>query len=267
MKLLSHLSPDGDGLPEPADARRLALGFEAWNEVLALAPNDPEGDLARHWSEAPSGKRLLASIFGNSPFLTGIAAKEWAFLTRLVEQGPDPIFGEIAAGIEKTEDLGEDTAAVMRRLRIARRRVALVAALAELGGVWSLEQQTAALSRFAEAALGAALRHLLREAARKALIALPTAYRPEQDSGLIVLGIGKLGGYELNYSSDIDLIILYDPASARVSARDGVQSFFVRLTRELVRMLEAYTGAQPALCYRPLLTLPQSFCNAEGDFA
>ena len=242
MKLLSHLSPDGDGLPEPADARRLALGFEAWNEALALAPNDPEGDLARHWSEAPSGKRLLASIFGNSPFLTGIAAKEWAFLTRLVEQGPDPIFGEIAAGIEKTEDLGEDTAAVMRRLRIARRRVALVAALAELAGVWSLEQQTAALSRFAEAALGAALRHLLREAAHKALIALPTADRPEQDSGLIVLGIGKLGGYELNYSSDIDLIILYDPASARVSARDGVQSFFVRLTRELVRMLEAYTG-------------------------
>ncbi|MGA7865813.1 MAG: bifunctional [glutamine synthetase] adenylyltransferase/[glutamine synthetase]-adenylyl-L-tyrosine phosphorylase, partial [Stellaceae bacterium] len=120
--------------------------------------------------------------------------------------------------------------------------VALVAALAELAGVWSLEQQTAALSRFAEAALGAALRHLLREAARKGLIVLTAADQPEQDSGLIVLGIGKLGGYELNYSSDIDLIILYDPASARVSARDGVQSFFVRLTRDLVRMLEAYTG-------------------------
>ncbi len=242
MKLLSHLSPDGGGLPEPADARRLALGFEAWNEALALAPNDPEGDLARHWSDAPSGKRLLASIFGNSPFLTGVAVKEWAFLTCLVEQGPDPIFGEIAAGIEKTEELGEDTAAVMRRLRIAKRRVALAAALAEVAGAWSLEQQTAALSRFAEAALGAALRYLLREAARKGLIALPDADQPEQDSGLIVLGIGKLGGYELNYSSDIDLIILYDPASARVSARDGVQSFFVRLTRDLVRILEAYTG-------------------------
>ena len=86
------------------------------------------------------------------------------------------------------------------------------------------------------------LRHLLREAAGKGLIALRAADQPEQDSGLIVLGIGKLGGYELNYSSDIDLIILYDPASARVSARDGVQSFFVRLTRELVRILEAYTG-------------------------
>jgi glutamate-ammonia-ligase adenylyltransferase len=242
MKLLSHLSPYDDGLPEPADARRLVLGFEAWNEALALAPDDPEGNLARQWSEAPSGKRLLASIFGNSPFLSGIAVKEWAFLTRLVEQGPDPLFAEIAANIEKTEDLGEDTATVMRRLRVARRRVALIAALAELVGAWSLEQQTAALSRFAEAALGAALRHLLREAARKGLIALTDADQPEQDSGLIVLGIGKLGGYELNYSSDIDLIILYDPASVRVSARDGVQSFFVRLTRELVRTLEAYTG-------------------------
>jgi glutamate-ammonia-ligase adenylyltransferase len=242
MKLLSHLSSDGDGLPKPADARRLSLGFEAWNEALVLAPDNPEGALARQWSEAPPGKRLLASIFGNSPFLSGIAAKEWAFLTRLVEEGPDPLFAEIAASLENTEDLGEDTAALMRRLRIARRRVALVAALAELAGVWSLEQQTAALSRFAEAALGAALRHLLREAVRKGLIALTNADQPEQDSGLIVLGIGKLGGYELNYSSDIDLIILYDPASVRVSARDGVQSFFVRLTRELVRILEAYTG-------------------------
>jgi [glutamine synthetase] adenylyltransferase / [glutamine synthetase]-adenylyl-L-tyrosine phosphorylase len=240
MKLLSHLSPDGDGLPRPADARRLALGFDAWNEALALAQRSPASDLARRWSAAGAGKRLLAAIFGNSPFLTGVAVKEWAFLTCLVERGPDPLFHEIAAGIEKTEDLGEDTAALMRRLRVARRRVALTAALAELAGAWSLEQQTAALSRFADAALGAALRHLLREAARKGLFALAAPDQPEQESGLIVLGMGKLGGYELNYSSDIDLIILYDPAAARVTA--GVQSFFVRLTRELVRILEAYTG-------------------------
>src|SRR5205814_6067003 len=139
--LLSHLSPDGDRLPKPADARRLALGFEAWDEALSLAPNSPESDRARRWSKAPSGTRLLASIFGNSPFLSGVAVKEWTFLTRLVEEGPDPLFAEIAADIKKTKDLGEDTAAVMRRLRIARRRVALVAALAELAGVWSLEQQ------------------------------------------------------------------------------------------------------------------------------
>src|SRR5260370_39434555 len=102
----------------------------------------------------------------------------------------------------------------MRRLRIARRRVALVGALAELAGAWSLEQQTAALSRFAEATVGAALRHLLREAARNGLIALTNADQPEQDSGLIVLGIGKLGGAGRDYSEGIDTIILLDPASS-----------------------------------------------------
>jgi glutamate-ammonia-ligase adenylyltransferase len=242
MKLLSHLSPDGDGLPKPADPRKFALGLEAWHEAIALAESDPAGDRARSWSAACPGQRLLASIFGNSPFLSGIAVKEWSLLTRLVEEGADPLFFEITASIEKTRDLGEDRTALMRRLRIAKRRVALVAAVAELAGAWSLEQQTRALSCFADAALGAALRHLLREAARKGFITLPDPGAPERDSGLIVLGIGKLGGYELNYSSDIDLILLYDAARVRVAARDGVSAFFVRLTRDLVRILEERTG-------------------------
>lgn len=242
MKLLSHLSPDGDRLPEPGDRHQLALGLAAWNEALALAQDNPALDLTLRWNAAAPGRRLLAAIFGNSPFLTGVAVKEWAFLTRLVEHGPDLLFGEVADDIERTADIGEDTAALMQRLRIAKRRVALIAAVAELAGLWSLEQQTGALSRFAEAALGATLRHLLREAARKGLLALASADQPEEGSGLIVLGMGKLGGYELNYSSDIDLIVLYDPAVVRLTAHDGAQALFVRLTRELVRILETYTG-------------------------
>src|SRR5215831_4265564 len=167
MNLLSQLSPDGDPLPKPGDRHKLALGFEAWNEALALAQGDASADFTLRWSAAAPGKNLLAALFGNSPFLTGAAVKEWTFLSRLVEHGPDLVFGEIAADTERTEDLGEDAAALMRRWRVA-----LVAALAELAGVWSLEQQTGALSRFADAALGAALRHLLREAARKGLITL-----------------------------------------------------------------------------------------------
>ena len=242
MKLLSHLSPNDDRLPEPADLRKLALGLGAWDEVIASAEDVHAAYLARSWSAAGPGKRLLASIFGNSPFLTGIAVQDWAFLNRLVEEGADPLLAEIAANVEATQDLGEDTAALMRRLRVAKRRVALVAAVAELAGTWSLEQQTEALSRFAAAALSAALRHLLREAARKGLVVLGDTNEPERSSGLIVLGMGKLGGDELNYSSDIDLIVLYDAARARVTARDGVQAFFVRLTRELVRILEERTG-------------------------
>jgi len=242
MKLLSHLSPEGDGLPEPADARRLALGLEAWREALAVAQDTPRSGLARRWSATPAGKRLLASIFGNSPFLSDVAVKEWAFLTRLVEEGPDPLLDEIAAAIEMPGYLGEDRAGLMRRLRVAKRRVALLAAVAELVRAWSLEQQMAALSRFADGALGAALRHLLRQAASTGLIDLPATDDPEGDTGLIVLGVGKLGGYELNYSSDIDLILLYDPARARISSRNGMQSFFVRMARALGRILGERTG-------------------------
>jgi len=242
MKLLSHLSSDGEGLPKPADERRLALGLEAWHETLVLAQGDPAVDAARRWSATLRGESLLASILGNSPFLSEVAIKEWDLLTRLVEESADPLFAEIAAGIELPEDLGEDTAALMQRLRIAKRQVALVAAVAELVSAWSLEQQTGALTRFAEAALGAALRHLLRKAANSGSISLPSIDEPERDSGLIVLGMGKLGGYELNYSSDIDLILLYDPTRARISTRDGMQPFFVRMARDLARILDERTG-------------------------
>ena len=156
-----------------SDERRLALGFQAWHEALAFVrSDDPAVEAARRWSTTPRGKRLLAAIFGNSPFLSGVAVKEWAFLTSLVEEGADSLFIKTATAIELPTDLGEDTAALMRRLRIAKRRVSLVAAVAELVGAWSLEQQTGALSRLAEGALGAALRHLLREAARKGSIGL-----------------------------------------------------------------------------------------------
>jgi [glutamine synthetase] adenylyltransferase / [glutamine synthetase]-adenylyl-L-tyrosine phosphorylase len=242
MKLLSLLSPNGDRLPKPADSRKLALGWEAWRDAIALAQEDGVAAFTRSWSALTPGKHLLTSIFGNSPYLSGIAVKEWAFLSRLVDEGADPLFSEIAASIENTEDLGEDREALMRRLRVAKRRVALLAAVAELSGTWSLDRQTAALSRFAEAALGAALRHLLREAARKGLAILPDPGAPEQDSGLIVLGMGKLGGCELNYSSDIDLILLYDPGRVQLTVRDGVQAFYVRMARDLVRILEERTG-------------------------
>ena len=64
---------------------------------------------------------------------------------------------------------------------------------------------------------------------------------PEKDSGLVVLGMGKLGGRELNYSSDIDLIVLYDTDRIQGGDADSLQGHFVRLTRDLVRLMEERT--------------------------
>jgi glutamate-ammonia-ligase adenylyltransferase len=247
VKLLSHLSPNGarphdEVPPRPADARCLALGLSRWDAALAEAADRRRAALARQWSATSVGKRLMAAIFGNSPFLSGLAVAEWDFLTRLIEKGADPLFEELVTGTETHADRGENQAALMRRLRIAKRRVALLAAVAELTQSWSLEQQMTALSRFAEAAIGAAVRHLLQSAASNGSIVLPDPEDPEIGSGLIVLAMGKLGGGELNYSSDIDLILLYDPADVPPLAQDGAQSLFGRIARDLVRILNERTG-------------------------
>jgi len=242
VKLLSQISALAGALPQPADPRLLALGLGAWQAALAEAEDEDRAALARDWSGTPEGRGLLAALFGNSPFLSGLAVAEWDFLTRLVEDGADRPFEEIAASTEKQEDSGENRAVLLRRLRIAKRRVALLAAVAELASAWSLEEQTAALSRFAEAAIGAAVRHLLRAAMASGSLPLVDKADPERGSGLIVLGLGKLGGAELNYSSDIDLILLYDPADLRGPAQDGAQTLFTRLARDLMRILDERTG-------------------------
>ncbi len=246
MALLSDLSANRDVLPEPADLRLLELGLSAWNAALVEADNADRACRARAWSGTPEGAMLLAALFGNSSFLSAVAVAEWDFLTRLIDEGADDPFEEILARVERREDSGEaiseDRASLMRSLRVARRRVALLAAVAELAGSWSLERQMTALSRFADAAIGAALRHLLRALATSGAIAPIDPADPEQGSGLIVLALGKLGGQELNYSSDVDLILLYDRASPAAPAPDRAQSLFGRVARDLVRILDERTG-------------------------
>jgi glutamate-ammonia-ligase adenylyltransferase len=244
MSLLSHLSPDGpkDGgmLPLPADARLLALGDEAWQEALAAAEDANAAAAARGWSDTPSGRKLLGAIFGNSPFLSGVAIREWAFLTRLVETDADTAFAEIIAETQASSPEADDQPALMRRLRIARRRVALTTAVADFAGVWNLERQMQALTAFAEAALHRTVGFLLSAIARSAAVSEFTV--AQEESGLIVLGMGKLGGGELNYSSDIDLILLYDPARAPPIAPETLHGLFNRLARDLVRILDERTG-------------------------
>ncbi|MGE0725210.1 MAG: bifunctional [glutamine synthetase] adenylyltransferase/[glutamine synthetase]-adenylyl-L-tyrosine phosphorylase, partial [Alphaproteobacteria bacterium] len=89
--------------------------------------------------------------------------------------------------------------------------------------------------------LGLAVRHLLREAAAAGHIALADPAEPDHGSGYIVLGMGKFGARELNYSSDIDLIVLFDDSRVRYVGREDVGACFVRITRKLVRLLEDRT--------------------------
>ncbi len=226
-------------LPRPADANRAAVGLERWHEAAAAA--DPGiAEFAAGLAADPGGRALLEAVLGNSPFLGELLLREQAFLKDLLAAGFDPTLTQLLDGLRREYGAEEDTARLMRGLRIAKRRAALLIGLADITGAWRLERVTGALSDLAEAALRLACAHLLRQAHAAGRIALPDPADPERGSGLIVLAMGKFGACELNYSSDIDLIVLYDDGVARVDP-DMMSKVFVRLARDLVRVMEERT--------------------------
>ncbi|NBB81793.1 MAG: hypothetical protein GVY28_00135, partial [Alphaproteobacteria bacterium] len=232
--------------PQPAHPDKAELGFARWREraeTLSKTPQTEElaGFCAR-LADDGAGAALLAALFGNSPFLTELALREPACLRDVVEHGPEPVFAGLmdeawAAMAEET-----DRPRLMAGLRRTRRRAALALALADIGGLWPVERVTLGLSQLAETAVRLAARHLLNHLAERGAIALPDPADPETGSGLIVLGMGKLGARELNFSSDIDLIVLYDEAGVETRDPHDLGRQFVRLTRELVRILEERTA-------------------------
>src|SRR6185437_10997878 len=70
---------------------------------------------------------------------------------------------------------------------------------------------------------------------------LPHPAEPARDSGWILLGMGKLGAHELNFSSDIDLVVFFDPEAPAVIDPLDATELFSRLTRRLVRILQDRT--------------------------
>ncbi len=85
------------------------------------------------------------------------------------------------------------------------------------------------------------MRWLLRAGVGRGELRLGDLNRPELGCGLVVLGMGKLGANELNYSSDIDLIALYDGEAAPYVGQRTAQEFYIRLVRDLVKMLQQPT--------------------------
>ncbi len=133
-----------------------------------------------------------------------------------------------------------DEASFLRALRRAKDANALQVALADLSGRADVPATCAALTRFAEAAVGAALRFALRAAAAQGRLDLD-GDDPERGCGLVVLALGKLGGRELNYSSDVDLIVFYDPECVAIPPGAAPGPLFVKITQRVARLLETRT--------------------------
>lgn len=185
--------------------------------------------------------RLIAGTLAGSPYLSGLMARDPKRVASLLLAVPEQRLDALVTAVSGDVAQAGSVAAAMAVLRRFKSEAALLIALADIGGVWAVTDVVDALSRTADAAVRASVAFLFRQAAMRGDWLGGHADDPCRDSGYIVLGMGKYGARELNYSSDIDLIVFYERARARL--RDGLepQTFFVRLTRELVRMLQERT--------------------------
>ena len=188
-------------------------------------------------SRDPALSAVLASLGGNSPYLAELALREADTLRAILAQGPDPVCDLALSELARIQPT-LPRLKLAAGLRAAKRRVALASAVADIGGAWNLSQVTGALSDLAEGALRAVTAHLLRCAHDRGELRLPHPVAPARGSAFTVLAMGKLGARELNFSSDVDLILLYDPEPHAYNA-ERLGAIFARLARDLVSLMQA----------------------------
>jgi glutamate-ammonia-ligase adenylyltransferase len=184
-----------------------------------------------------SSEPLLDSVFGNSAFLGRLAIREPGALAEYFAAGPRTVLN---AAILLAEAAGrtDSEAQAMKDLRVAKGRAALAIAMADIAGTWDVNQVTAELTRFADACVSGALRFLL------SATAVQTGSAPvgEKGCGLTVLAMGKYGAFELNYSSDIDLVVFYDAGKFPFAKRGDPRGAAVDIVRGLVKLLSETTN-------------------------
>jgi len=216
-------------------------------EILgtALRPCGPEIDpaAAARVREAlgpmsPEAWDALAPIVAASPYLARLAQSPDARLPGLLAADPQASLEALIVGAEAAGELAP--AAGRTQLRRLKARLHLLTALCDLGGVWDLDQVTGALTRFADAAVRAALSLAARTFADRLGVFEPSAAGPLP--GLFVVALGKMGGFELNYSSDIDISVFYEPEALPVAPGVEPDVFAVRFTQELAAILQDRTG-------------------------
>jgi glutamate-ammonia-ligase adenylyltransferase len=190
----------------------------------------------------PPLANLLGGVADAAPYLWDLAGADPARFLRLLSRDVEEEFAALLATARQAAAAAKGSAALMRALRRMKAEAALLIALADIGGVWPVARVTAALTDVADAALGAAVRHLLREAATRGKLVPTDPQNPGEGSGFVVLAMGKMGGYELNFSSDIDLMVFFDPAAPVLAPDLEAGPFYVRLTRDLVKLMQERTA-------------------------
>ncbi|WP_420586838.1 glutamine-synthetase adenylyltransferase [Ruegeria sp.] len=205
-------------VPRAFDA---SLGDEALNSISGVTGEQGE---------------LIAGTAGSSPYLKGLIEREREWLPEALQQ-PDQALADI---MSHARALPADQ--LKPGLRQAKRRLALLTALADLAGAWPLEKVTAALTDFGALAADVAAKAEIAALIRRGKLPGMTEGDVETAAGMIILAMGKMGAHELNYSSDIDLIVLFDETRFDPDDFYDARQGMVRATRNFCATLSEKTA-------------------------
>ena len=220
--------------PEVYDAARGADVVQAVQKAFA---EDPALAQAAQAAAAPDVTALLQAVFSSSGYLAALAQRSPDLLAECLTRDPDTHLEEARMALVEAVAQAPGIKEVMTLLRRFKQRSALLTGLVDLSGIWPTEKTLTALSEAADATLRAAVSFLFRKAREAGQVT-----SSEEAPGYFVIAMGKLGAMELNYSSDIDFMVFYD--AERAGLAEGVEpsEFFVKLTRELVRLVQEQTA-------------------------
>ena len=187
-------------------------------------------------------RNLIQCIFSCSPYLSQIILRFPNILDFCLSHDPSESLEHFIQELKSDVSSSSSMVDVMSALRVFKRNSALLCALCDLAGIWGPMETTHALTRVADTSLDCCLQHLFSVAASKGDYLPRDVLNPVQGCGYFVLGMGKYGAFELNYSSDIDLIVLYD--REQIKLKDGLDpsTFFVNLTKTLVKLMQERTA-------------------------
>jgi [glutamine synthetase] adenylyltransferase / [glutamine synthetase]-adenylyl-L-tyrosine phosphorylase len=226
--------------PLPSASKSSAARVSAW--LASVKANAAAKTLRKLIDDSAALTRVLGGIAEAAPYLWDLVQGDPPRFVRLLESDPDVALAALLATTQSAVAAARSSDEVMRLLRRMKAEAALSIALCDIGGVWPVERVTGALTDVAETALAAAVHYLLREAVRAKKLIAPDARKAEAASGYIVLAMGKMGGRELNFSSDIDLMVFFDAAAAKLAPGVEPMPFYVRLTRDVVKLLQERTA-------------------------
>lgn len=209
------------------EIQRLPRAFDAdlGQDALALVP-------ALHGDQA----RLVAGAAGSSPYLKELISREADWLAPALAD-PQTALAGIFADVRA---LAPDQ--LKPGLRRAKRQLALLSGLCDLAGAWDLMQVTTALTQFAELCADVAIKAEIAALIRRKKLPGLTEADVDTAGGLTLLAMGKMGAYELNYSSDIDMICLFDETRFDPDDFYEARQGMVRATRNMCTVLSERTA-------------------------